>query len=174
MIKNDILIQRQDALSVRINTSSEAIYFYCASIIWVEVEHVSSSGLCFSRGSIGVTRSALISLFGGVISWHETCTLDLYFMYASGNKMRVFKMCYKSSCSTFSLNIHVCTCVVGHLGLLPSARLNCLLPLQFHYNQLEIMEKLKMAVSELQTIAKACLLCQACTRCASILLISII
>lgn len=37
MIKNDILIHRRGALSERINTSSEAIYFYCASIIRLEV-----------------------------------------------------------------------------------------------------------------------------------------
>lgn len=61
MIKNDILIQRRGALSERINTSSRAIYFYCASVVRLEVERVSTSGPCLSRGAC----------------WSDTFSLDV-------------------------------------------------------------------------------------------------
>lgn len=61
MIKNDILIQRRGALSERINTSPRAIYFYCASVVRLEVERVSTSGPCLSRGAC----------------WSDTFSLDV-------------------------------------------------------------------------------------------------
>lgn len=61
MIKNDILIQRRGALSERINTSPRAIYFYCASVVRLEVERVSTPGPCLSRGAC----------------WSDTFSLDV-------------------------------------------------------------------------------------------------
>lgn len=50
MIKSGILIQKRGALSEQINTSSGAIYFYCASIMCVKVKHVGAPGLCARPG----------------------------------------------------------------------------------------------------------------------------
>lgn len=105
MIKNDILIQRQDALSEQINTSSEAIYLYGPSIIWVEVGHVSAPGFCSSHGSFGVTRSALMSSEG------ETLTGDPHWKTAPVNRRKRSRWVpnYVASCSGSS---HMCVCEV--------------------------------------------------------------
>lgn len=71
MIKNDILIRRRGALSERINTSSRAIYFYCASVVRLEVERVSTSGPCLSPGACwSDTFSLDVSLWRrNVLTW---------------------------------------------------------------------------------------------------------
>lgn len=96
-------------MSERINTSSEAIYFYCASIIWAEVKHVSSPGHRFPPGRIGVTRSALMSVEEESSDGGERSELE----GRSRQQMRAFKMCFKLRCLTFNLNFHVCTCGCG-------------------------------------------------------------
>lgn len=63
MIKNDILIQRRNAVSERINTSEAIFIFFGSSIIWVAVERVSKYWPpLLLGGRSGVTRSALMSL----------------------------------------------------------------------------------------------------------------
>lgn len=77
-------------MSERINTSSEAIYFYRASIILVEVEQVSTSGLCLSPGE---RWSDMFSL--DVSAWkRNVLTGDQYFIVASWEQMRVFSVCF--------------------------------------------------------------------------------
>lgn len=125
MIKNDILIQRRDALSEPINTSSEAIYFYCASIIRVEAEHVSSSGPRL--------------LLGEALEWHvqpwcrstaEESPDVRFVMYDRfWEQMRVIKMCFKVQLLNINL-IGMCDFTIIQTKL-PIIALN---PLQLNRN----------------------------------------
>lgn len=147
MIKNDILIWRRDALSERINTSSSTIYFHCASIIWVEVDHVSGSGLTFSPGSSGVTGSAMMTLCERGISWQEIQTAwellgtDGVFRSYSEKINDSENACVSKNCSLSNLNFFwvlshlylICTWNTRDVSFMGMQMCNYRLTIQFQY-----------------------------------------
>lgn len=109
MIKSGILIQKRGAVSEQINTSSGAIYFYCASIVCVEVKHVSAPGLCARPGWWG-RESDTIHL--DVLSMEEKrsrCAISTLHT-VSGNRWERLR-CIEKHCMAIDSSAHMFACV---------------------------------------------------------------
>lgn len=130
MIKSGILIQKRGALSEQINTSSGAIYFYCASIMCVKVKHVGAPGLCARPGWWGRESDTIRLDVVAVDEKRSRCAIG------SLKQMRAFKVFWET--------LHVCL-RLGRVALAvvtPSGQLH-------NYVKIENVRKWKWDLTEL-------------------------